>query len=359
MQARMSTVAVVGGGINGVMSAWAIALRGLSVDLFERGELMRETSAASSKLLHGGIRYLEQANFRLVYEALHERQWWIKRVPSLARSLQIVLPTYEDNRRPEWQVWFGLWLYDLLAGNARLGPWQRLSSVEARKLCPDLNPKGLRGAFTFYDGQMDDRALGLWAAERAQDAGVRVHSHTPVDAVLPSGDIFVLGEKRHFDGVVNATGPWARHLLDSSRVSARHDLDLVRGSHLVLDAPCERGFLMQSPSDGRLCFILPFHGKTLVGTTEVRQRIDEPIECSEDERDYLLELYSHYFPSRPAQLAETFSGVRPLVSSNKDPNKATREYVLERNQNLITVFGGKWTTAHLLGIRVANAVSKL
>jgi len=166
------TVGVVGGGINGVMSAWALARRGCQVTLFERGELMGETSSSSTKLLHGGIRYLETGQFALVREALRERRWWLDRAPHLAHPLRMLIPVYTRSRRGRWKVRCGLALYDLLAGVARLGPTSWLDPGEVRTKLPSLNPRGLRGAYAFFDAQMDDRALGLWAAQQAAQAGV-------------------------------------------------------------------------------------------------------------------------------------------------------------------------------------------
>jgi glycerol-3-phosphate dehydrogenase len=348
-------VAVVGGGINGVMSAWALALKGCSVDLFERGRLMGATSSASTKLLHGGLRYLEQGHLDLVREALHERQWWIMRAPHLAKPLQIMLPIYKESRRPGWVVWCGLALYDRLAGQASLGRSRWCSRDEVLRACSDLRPDALLGAYAFYDGYMDDYALGLWAAEKAAASGVRIHTGMRVDSISPDATIRVDGRRSSFGKVVNAAGPWARELLDASGIVARHDLDLVRGSHLLLDSPCESGFLLQAPNDGRVCFVLPHRDKTLVGTTEVRQKLEGPIDCSPAETSYLLELYHYYFPSRQAKICGVFSGLRPLIRSHSNPNKATRDYAIEPTDKVVTVYGGKWTTSRALGLRVAEA----
>ena len=349
-------VGVVGGGINGVMSAWALALKGCSVDLFERGQLMGATSSASTKLLHGGLRYLEQGHLKLVWEALHERRWWMMRAPHLAKPLQIWLPVYKESRRPGWMVWCGLTLYDRLAGQASLGKSQWCSRDEVLRSCGDLRSADLLGAYTFYDGYMDDHALGLWAAEKAAAAGVRIHADTRVEAISTDATVQVDGQRSSFDRVVNAAGPWARDLLDASGIAARHDLDLVRGSHLLLDHPCKSAFLLQSPSDGRVCFVLPHQNKTLVGTTEVRQKLAGPICCSPGETTYLLELYHYYFPSNRAEICGVFSGLRPLIRSHSNPNRATREYAIETTGRVTTVYGGKWTTSRALGLRVAEAV---
>jgi glycerol-3-phosphate dehydrogenase len=349
-------IAVVGGGINGVMSAWVLAARGCSVELYERDALMGATSSASTKLLHGGLRYLEHGDLLLVREALHERQWWLRSAPDLVHPLEFVLPIYEGGFRPAWKLRCGLAIYDWLAGSTSLGQWEWRSRGDVLKWCPELRSEGLTGAFTFYDAQMDDLALGLWAAKQARTAGVRVRTGVAVEAVTPTGELKLDGTWRKFDRVINAAGPWALQLLEISGVSARHDLDLVRGSHIFLKASTKRAFLLEVPGTERICFVLPYQGKTLVGTTEIRQSISEPVRCSPEECSYLLAVYNYYFPAQTeADVAGRFAGVRPLIRSRADATKASREYATEVSGKLITLFGGKWTTARRLGMRVAEA----
>jgi len=319
--------------------------------------MMGATSSASTKLLHGGLRYLEHGQFKLVSEALRERQWWISKAPHLAKPLQITLPVYKRSQRPGWMVWCGLKLYEWLAGDASLGPWRSRTREETLQACPSLRSDGLRGSFTFYDGQMDDSALGLWAVEQASAAGVQMHTDTMVEGITPEATVRVNGVRRSYDRVVNTTGPWARRLLDESGIATRYDLDLIRGSHLLLDRPCDGAFLLESPNDARACFVLPYQGKTLVGSTEVRQQLSEPIDCSPEEARYLQDVYSHYFPLDRAATRSFFSGLRPLIRSHADPSKVTREYAIERAGSVVSVFGGKWTTARTLGLRVAEAVT--
>src|SRR5581483_266693 len=335
-------VAVVGGGINGIMSGWALADAGHRVVLFERGAAVGESSSRSSKMLHGGLRYLEHGDFRLVYEGLRERGWWLDAVPQLAHKLEIVIPVYRHSPRRRLMLKLGLLAYDLLAGKRRLGwhRWLGVRELEAR--APALRGEALLGGFLYFDGQMDDRALGLWALDQAKARGVAIRQHTPVDNVDTRGGVAVGGQRETFDFVVNAAGPWAGRLLEQSGIRSRHRLDLVRGSHLVVDRQLGQGFLLQSPDDGRVCFVLPYKGRTLIGTTEVRQSLDEPAVSSAAERDYLLRLFNAHF--EPAlgtgEVRDTFAGVRPLIAGNSvSASEVSREYALERNGRLITVFG--------------------
>ena len=357
MSRSKKRIGIVGGGINGVVTAWQLALDGHEVDLFERDTLMSATSRSSSKLLHGGLRYLENGEFGLVQEALKERDEWLKRAPDLTRSLRLLLPIYSNAKRSAWKVRIGLGLYDLLAGSSTLPKSRKLSKAEVLEREPSLKPEGLRGGFLFSDGQMDDEALGLWVADQARRQGVSFHERTEIQALDPTGSVFISnGEARQFDHVFNIAGPWAEQLLNKSNIESPYTLDLVRGSHLILERKCQQPCLLEFPDENRVFFVLPWHGKTLVGTTEVRQSLSDPIHCSDDERQYLLRAFQHYFPQESVEVVETFAGVRPLIYGAKDPGKATREYAIFSNQKLTTVFGGKWTTATALAKKLVKTL---
>ena len=356
-----STIAVAGGGINGVMSAWALAAAGHEVELFERGRLMGETSSASTKLIHGGLRYLENGEFGLVRESLRERSWWLAKAPHLARPLGLILPVYRGISRNRLILGLGLRLYDLLAGRHNIGRHAWLPRTELMARAPALKPEGLQGGFLFYDVQMDDRLLGLWAADQARAAGVTIHEQRPVESLAADGTFRADGPRRA-DLVVNAAGPWSHQLLERSGLAARHQLDLVRGSHLVLDRPQPDGYFLQVPGEDRICFVLPWQGRTLLGTTEVRQGLEEPIACSEAEERYLLDVFASAFreAAGAAEICGRFAGLRPLVDSGRtNPGRTTREYALELEGRVLTVFGGKWTTARVLGEKVRRQAEQV
>lgn len=349
-------IAVVGGGINGLCSAWRLAQDGHAVSLFERDRIMLATSRASTKLLHGGLRYLEQGHFRLVREALGARAWWLREAPHLARPLSLVVPCYADSRRPWWKLRVGLWLYDRLAAGHGIGSHARLDAVQARRLAPGLKGRGLLGALQFFDGQMDDYALGLWVASQARASGVSIREATEVETLHPDGTLGLAAGTERFDWVVNVAGPWAERLLDRSGIEPRFRYDLIRGSHLLLDRPRATGLLLEVPWDRRVFFVLPYQGRTLIGTTEVRQGLDEPVTCSSAETDYLLAAYNAYFDDQIGRrdVAGWFSGLRPVVRSATDPSRASRDFALDRQGRILSVFGGKWTTAPVLARRVCE-----
>lgn len=355
-------IAVIGGGINGLSSAWQLALAGHQVSLFERDELMQATSKSSSKLLHGGLRYLEQGEFRLVHEALQERRWWLKKAPHLTKRLPLLYPIYQKGQRSRWQIKIGLWLYDMLSGKKGIGRHRWLSAKQAQRCSPQLKMDGLTGAYLFFDGQMDDRKLGLWVAEQAIKAGVKIHQHCPVSQVTATGGVFAAqsGDWQVFDLVVNVAGPWSNQLLQQSELAVPQQLDLVRGSHLLLPSVSRYGHMLEVPGERRIVFVLPYQGKTLLGTTEVRQSLAEPIECSDAEQSYLLKLYNHYFDQQcsDADVLSTFAGVRPLLGGSANASTASREYALNWQQQLLTVSGGKWTTARALARAVVAQVQQ-
>lgn len=350
-------IGIIGGGINGLCCAWQLAKQGHQVTLYERDTLMSATSCASSKLLHGGLRYLENREFRLVREALRERDAWIKRAPHLAQPLRLVMPIYQKSRRPGWMIALGLFLYDHLAGKSQLPKARRLTAQELTRRDPLLKSEGLQGGYEFSDGQMDDHALGLWVAEQARQAGVSISEHTEIVELTQDGRVSTANGAVHVhDRLINVAGPWAQRLLQASALDSPYQLDLVRGSHLILQAPCKQAYLLEAPNDRRIFFVLPWQGNTLVGTTEVRQTLNQPIACSQEEQSYLLNALSHYFPDALPNVIGTFAGLRPLLRSAEDPSKATREYALHRTGKLVTVLGGKWTTAMALAEKVSHAI---
>jgi glycerol-3-phosphate dehydrogenase len=353
----MMRIGIIGGGINGLATAWVLAKQGHDVSLYERHKLLGATSSASSKLLHGGIRYLENFEFRLVRESLRERDAWFKRVPELAKPIPMVMPVYQTGRRSRFILGAGFFLYGQLSGKSALPRARWLDVEEVLGRSPELISESLLGGYAFYDGQMQDRALGLWVADRARDLGVQFHEGHEVAQVDGNGRVTLAGgTKLYFDRIVNAAGPWAIDLLGRSGISSRYQLDLVRGSHLVLAERCQQALLLEVPGERRIFFVLPYEGNTLVGTTEVRQHISEPVRCTSDERSYLLVAYRHYFPNSTARVVHDFAGLRPLIRSSDAPQAASRDYAVECNGKLLTLLGGKWTTSIALARKVGKMV---
>jgi glycerol-3-phosphate dehydrogenase len=352
-------IAVIGGGINGIMTAWELCKHHHDVTLFEKNTLMSQTSSSSSKLLHGGLRYLENFEFRLVKEALGERRWWINQAPHLAQPLKIFIPVYKQSRRSAWFYKMGLFLYDVFAGKKNIGKHKKYSRFSMQELYPGLKMNNLIKGFSYYDGQMDDYQLGLRAVNQAkQYSNLTILEGVTIDRVNVEGEIIYKGQKKDFDRVINIAGPWAHQLLISSNIDSDCELDLVRGSHIVIDQKLDHGYFLEVPNERRVFFVLPYHGQTLIGTTEIRQYIFEKIKPTKSEINYLIDAYNYYFKDEVIEkdVVKSFAGIRPLVKSSNEPGKITREYVIQANHKLISVFGGKWTTSRMLAKSVVKAI---
>jgi len=344
-------VAVIGGGINGVMTAWAFARHGESVDLYEKGRLMSATSRASTKMLHGGLRYLEHGHLGLVREALQERSWWIRQAPQLVQPLELLIPIYRNGERAKWLVGAGIRLYDLLATGSGFARGRWYGAAEVALSFPGLQREQLLGAYGYWDARMDDYQLGLWAAEKARESGARIHERSPVRKIDPAtGELSRDGSSACYDRIINVAGPWAEKLLARSGVTSAYRLDLIRGSHIVVSGKLEQGCVLQVSGEKRILFVLPHGENTLLGTTEVSQQNPDQCAPSDEEIDYLIANYNRCFCKKLARsdIINSFAGIRPIVARKTDFSAASRESVIERQGRLINVFGGKWTTSRAL-----------
>ena len=357
-------IAVVGGGINGVFCAWRLSEKGHDVDLFEAREVMAQTSSNSSKLLHGGIRYLEQGHFGLVRAALSDRAWWLKAAPDVTRPIEIAMPVYKSSKRGRFTLFAGALLYSMLAGRLSLGKPRLLSATKTSIAFGELKAKNLSGVVTFYDGQMNEELLGAWVVKQAREAGVEIHEHTPVQSFDTSGRVVISADStKNYDLVINATGPWAAHLNEQNKVKTNYTLSLIRGSHLLLDYPAKQSYLFQDPMSERVVYVLDYFGKTLVGTTEVLQETyDSPL-CSDEEREFLIGVFNHHFKHQitHSDIAREYAGLRPILCRNKEAfagnySKASRESEIEFMDRLITIYGGKWTSAPSLANKVEKKI---
>ncbi|WP_404334240.1 glycerol-3-phosphate dehydrogenase [Sphingomonas sp. MMS12-HWE2-04] len=347
---------IAGGGINGCAIAREAALNGLSVLLVEKDDLASHTSSASTKLIHGGLRYLETYEFRLVREALHERERLLAAAPHLIRPLTFVLP-HAHSVRPWWIVRMGLWLYDLLAGRSSLPRSRGLRPSDAAYTDPLA---GTHRGFVYSDAWVDDARLTLANARDAAENGAEIATRTAlVSARRAEGRWQVeLSDGRSVEGraLVNAAGPWVRALLDDVGVASASRARLVKGSHIVVPRlfDGDHAYILQQP-DRRIVFAIPYEGGfTEIGTTDVAVERPEDAVCSDEERAYLCDAVNRYFTRQvsPADIVWDWSGVRPLHDDGAAKAQAvTRDYVLELDgagAPLLSVFGGKITTARAL-----------
>ncbi|QDH35728.1 glycerol-3-phosphate dehydrogenase [Porphyrobacter sp. YT40] len=364
----MFDLAVIGGGVNGAGIARDAAGRGARVLLLERGDLAEGTSSNSTKLIHGGLRYLEHYEFGLVREALTEREvlWGI--APHIIWPLRFILP-HRRGLRPRWLLRLGLFLYDHLGGRKYL-PSATSIDLVAHPAGAPLKPEFTR-AFAYSDGWVDDARLVVLNARDAADRGGEVRTRCEVTALTREADHWRIeagGETFHARAVVNAAGPRVLDLLGRAGEPSAQRMRLVRGSHIVVRKLFDHDFayFFQLP-DGRIFFAIPYESDfTLIGTTDVDHSgsLDE-VRASPEEIAYLCEGASEYFrqPVTPADVVWTYSGVRPLIDDGSGkPEAATRGYSFELdvgadgNAPLLSVFGGKITTYRELS---TEAVEKL
>jgi glycerol-3-phosphate dehydrogenase len=353
-------LAIIGGGINGCGIARDAAGRGLGVYLCEMGDLASGTSSRSTKLIHGGLRYLEHYDLRLVRGALAEREVLWRIAPHVIRPLRIVLP-HRRGLRPAWMLRLGLLLYDHLGGRKLLPPTRRLDLARDPAGAP-LRPGKFRIGFEYSDCRVDDARLVVLNARDAADHGATIRTRTKAVAAVRRGDVWEImvegiGGRRETiaaGALVNAAGPWVAETLWRLGLAAREHVRLVQGSHIVVRRlfDHDRAYMFQNP-DGRIVFAIPYEGATLIGTTD-RDYAGDPgrAAATPEEILYLCEAASEYFakPIWPTDVVWSFSGVRPLHDDHaREAAAATRDYVLELDAApgrapLLTIFGGKITT---------------
>jgi glycerol-3-phosphate dehydrogenase len=366
---------VVGGGATCAGVAVDAATRGYSVLLLEGHDFGKGTSGRSTKLVHGGVRYLKRGDIKLVTEALRERQRLLRNAPHVVRALPFVIPSYRWWEVPFYAV--GLKLYDTLAGRSGFDGSRSLTRREVIRRLPTIRTKGLRGGVLYSDGQFDDTRLLIHLVRTAADHGAAVVNYARVVRLSRDGAGRVVGVVfRDEEGgrehkipakvVVNATGVFCDGLRTMADPSARPMVTPSQGIHLVFDRsflPGESALMVPATSDGRVLFAIPWHGHTLVGTTDVAiPRADPEPRATDAEIDFILDTAGRYLAKPPtrADVRSVFAGIRPLVRADGATNTATlsRDHAIRHESGLITVTGGKWTTYRNMAEDAVNVAAK-
>ncbi|MEJ2471863.1 MAG: FAD-dependent oxidoreductase [Desulfuromonadales bacterium] len=358
---------VIGGGATGCGVALDAATRGLRVALVEKNDFAEGTSSRSTKLLHGGVRYLETAvrkldrvQFNLVRDGLLERDLLLQNAPHLTRRLSLVTPLYRWYEVP--YVFAGLKLYDLLSGKRRIGHSRLLSRRQAISRFPGLKAEGLKAGVLYYDGQFHDARMALALAMTARHHGAVVANHVAVSGLVKEAGRVIgaeltdsLTDERwtlSAKGVVNAAGPFVDRIRALDDPAKPGILTISSGVHVVLDkrfAPPETGLLIPETEDGRVLFVLPWEGYALVGTTDESADASEHPQPAEEDIRYLLRHVERYFnlQVQHSDIKAAWAGLRPLVADPKAADTASlaRDHVVECSASgLLTIAGGKWTT---------------
>jgi glycerol-3-phosphate dehydrogenase len=366
-------VIVIGGGATGLGTAVEAASRGYKTLLLEKYDFAKGTSSRSTKLVHGGVRYLAQGNLPLVREALHERGLLRRNAPHLVHDLSFVVPGYT------WwsQLYYGagLKLYDLLSGRLSLGHSRFLSEQDTRERVPTLKQEGLRGGILYHDGQFDDARFAIALMRTLIDVGGIALNYAPVISLIKTEEKVTgvrardaeTGETFDLKGkvVVNATGVFVDAVRRMDDPTAQDMLSPSQGVHVVVDQrflPGSSALMIPKTEDGRVLFALPWHGKVLIGTTDtpVEQPEYEPRPL-EEEIDFILRTAAQYLSSAPihADVLSVFVGQRPLVKADDTASTAalSREHTIRvSNSGLLTITGGKWTTYRKMGEDVVDLV---
>jgi glycerol-3-phosphate dehydrogenase len=355
-------IVIVGGGATGAGVAVDAATRGYATLLLEQHDFGKGTSSRSTKLVHGGVRYLEQGNVSLVMEALKERGLLRQNAPHLVSELPFIVPSYAWWEGPFYGI--GLKVYQVLSGKYGFGASQLISKEETLKRLPNVNPDGLTGGVIYYDGQFDDTRLLINLVATAAEQGATLLNYAKVTALHKGGDGIVSGVvcenvetgetfQSRARVVVNATGPFTDSVRHLAEPDAAKLIAPSQGAHLVLDRsflPGDTAIMVPHTSDGRVMFAIPWHGHTLVGTTDTPM-IHAPLEpvALDQEIEFMLETAALYLEKKPsrADVLSVFAGIRPLAKSGEGTNTAalSRDHTIHIDKSgLLSIAGGKWTT---------------
>ena len=383
IQNKSFDLCVVGGGATGAGCALDSQLRGLSTVLIEAGDFASATSSASTKMVHGGVRYLEEAfrrldpaEYKVVNRALHERIHMLKNGPFLTRAKEFITPCYGWLDLAYYET--GLKLYDWISGSASLAPSHFVSRRETLRRLPNLNPQGLVGAVAYTDGQFDDARYNVTLVHSFAETGGVAVNYTRVTSCERGADgklaavtvqdqlstqSFVVRAR----AFVNATGPSADSIRSMANPDAKPRIRLSKGVHILLPAEVISSgdaILIPKTEDGRVLFAIPWRGRVLVGTTEQEVAVGEELFLTHEEVEYLLRHLNRYLalPVKPGQVVGGFAGARPLLSADdsRDTKKLARDHEVELDpqSGLVSILGGKWTTYRAMAQDTIDVVQK-
>ena len=376
-------VLIIGGGITGAGIARDAAMRGLRTALVEREDFASGTSSRSSRLIHGGVRYLEHGHLHLVFESSRERRTLMRIAPHLVRPLRFTWPVFRGARIPRWKLLAGLFMYDALAVFRNVASHEGLDAAEVAAREPSLKRDGLIGGAEYYDAATDDARITLANIIAAVENGAVVANHAEAVRFLRDGSrivgvvVRVGDEERDIENrdielrasvVVNAAGPWSDDVRALAAPGTRNSVRATKGVHIAVSRErlATRGAVtLLSPLDGRVMFVLPSTATTIIGTTDTPtdERPDD-VRASDEDVDYLVASANHFFPAAkltPKDVIASWAGIRPLIATgySSTPASASREHRVDRSESgLISVTGGKLTTYRSMAAEVVTAVER-
>ena len=364
----MFDIFIIGGGINGAGIARDASGRGLKVYLAEKGKVGSATSSWSSKLIHGGLRYLENYEFKLVAESLREREVITQIAPSITKPLPFVIP-HTKKLRSKLLIRLGLFLYDNLGGKTKI---PKSSKVIFAKQYQNILQSKFTEGFRYYDVQVDDKKLVEMNIDDAKKKGAIIAEDTKVINANRIDNYWEItlnnNEKIKSKILINAAGPWINEIVNNVlKINAKKSIRLVRGSHIITKKLYDEevAFTLQN-EDNRIVFVIPYKGEySLIGTTEVDVDTPDNPSISNEEKIYLINTINNHFIKQISQedIVETYSGIRPLIEDFKEATKVTRDYIFDLNEDnsqapLLNIYGGKLTTYRKLAENVLLALNK-
>jgi len=363
-------IAIIGGGIHGAACALEAALSGYKVVVLEQYEDPGlATSSKSSKLIHGGLRYLETAQFKLVHECLHEREYLLKKYPNLVKLVPFFIPIYKNTSRRPWLIRLGLIVYALFSNKL----FKSIAEENWKKL-DNLKTTNLQAVFQYYDAQTNDQLLTQAIMAEAQQLGIELMTNTTFESATYDDEKCVLtyskdNKKQQLKSkiIINAAGPWVNHVLKKIKPEpSQLKIDLVLGTHIIIPGQLKQGiYYLEAPQDKRAVFVMPWGESILVGTTEVVFN-DSPEKAQPPESDieYLLTVYNHYFEKTLLKndVIEAFAGLRVLPENNDKkafsrPRDTIVHYNAKKNPKIFTLYGGKLTAHRATAQQVMQTIA--
>ena len=365
MQVRYDAV-ILGAGINGVAIAKNLASTGKKVLVIEKNHIASGASSHSSKLIHGGLRYLEHFEFSLVREALQDQEYLLQTYPDLVKLHSFYLPIYKNSKRPVWMIRIGLWLYSFFAKHGHKAI--EISKEDFLREFKSIKEENLKGIFKYFDGKTDDYALTKKIAQEAKETGAEILEQTEIKTVLTDDEIIkIQTSKGNFETnlLINVTGAWVDETNEKYNLPSSYTIEKLSGIHIVIDKALVPHPLILETASKRIFFIIPDTGRTIIGTTERSEesKIDD-IKVNNEDVEYLLRESNRYLKTelKREDIKEVYIGTRPIIKSQKHPSQMSREYKLDLHHlgenRVLNVYGGKLTTFPSLARRAVDILVK-
>ena len=354
----LSDVIILGAGINGCGIAAELSRSGYTVTVLEKNTVGSGTSSKSSRLIHGGLRYLETFEFGLVHEALKDRQILLEKFPEIVKIRPFYLPVYKSSPRPAWMIWCGLKLYDLLSGGRDPHKSRIVKREDFQSIAPHLRQSNLTAVFRYFDAKTNDLKLTQSVADEAQKQGAALHQFIRIETIVNAKSVYrVFTNRGMFSApvLINATGPWIDEVNAEFDLPAKYHIRKISGIHVILDGLMTRDLMFMQTKEKRIFFIIPEpeHNQTIIGTTEREETVPiESVKVNPEDVDYLLNQLNSYLNDESQvtvdDIKSSYIGVRPLIAHKDNPVNLSREYELDLHKigetKLLHVFGGKLTT---------------